>query len=200
MKKFDEKKERIKDAGRKMFAAYGYHKTTLDDIAGLMKLKKNSLYYYFPNKESLFLELIEDEVAVFLEKQKKILDKNIAVSKKIIQVLNELIHFVQQRAVKYSIRIESYLEMTKVLREHYPDFQKNQCKLIESLLNEGMACGELIRHNAKQLSRDIDLLITAVFNNYYRLSEAEFIYEVDFDSISKTVKRLISYIFDGIKK
>jgi AcrR family transcriptional regulator len=200
MKKFDEKKERIKDAGRKMFAAYGYHKTTLEDIASLMKLKKNSLYYYFPNKESLFIELIEDEVAIYLKKQEKLLKQDIPISKKIIKVLNSLIQFIQQRTVKYSIRIDSYLEMTKVLREHYPDFQNNQCKLIESLLKEGIKSGEFKKHNTKLLSKDIDILITAVFNNYYRLSEAEFIYEIDLDSISKTVKRLISYIFDGIKK
>ena len=200
MKKFDEKKEQIKDAGRKMFAAYGYHKTTLEDIASLMKLKKNSLYYYFPNKESLFIELIEDEVAIYLKKQEKLLKQDIPISKKIIKVLNSLIQFIQQRTVKYSIRIDSYLEMTKVLREHYPDFQNNQCKLIESLLKEGIKSGEFKKHNTKLLSKDIDILITAVFNNYYRLSEAEFIYEIDLDSISKTVKRLISYIFDGIKK
>jgi len=200
MKKFDEKKEQIKEAGRKMFAAYGYHKTTLEDIASLMKLKKNSLYYYFPNKESLFIELIEDEVAIYLKKQEKLLKQDIPISKKIIKVLNSLIQFIQQRTVKYSIRIDSYLEMTKVLREHYPDFQNNQCKLIESLLKEGIKSGEFKKHNTKLLSKDIDILITAVFNNYYRLSEAEFIYEIDLDSISKTVKRLISYIFDGIKK
>ena len=200
MKKFDEKKEQIKEAGRKMFAAYGYHKTTLEDIASLMKLKKNSLYYYFPNKESLFLELIEDEAAIYLKKQEKLLKQDIPISKKIIKVLNSLIQFKQQRTVKYSIRIDSYLEMTKVLREHYPEFQYNQCQLIESLLKEGIKNGEFKKHNTKILSKDIDILITAVFNNYYRLSEAEFLYEINLDSISKTVKRLISFIFDGIKK
>ncbi len=200
MKKFDEKKEQIKEAGRKMFAAYGYHKTTLEDIASLMKLKKNSLYYYFPNKESLFLELIEDEAAIYLKKQEKLLKQDIPISKKIIKVLNSLIQFKQQRTVKYSIRIDSYLEMTKVLREHYPEFQYNQCQLIESLLKKGIKNGEFKKHNTKILSKDIDILITAVFNNYYRLSEAEFLYEIDLDSISKTVKRLISFIFDGIKK
>ncbi len=117
MVKFNEKKEQIKDAGRKMFAAYGYHKTTLEDIASLMKLKKNSLYYYFPNKESLFLELVEDEVSDYFIQQDKLLKQNIPISKKIIKVLNLLIHFIQQRTVKYSIRIDSYLELTKVLRD-----------------------------------------------------------------------------------
>lgn len=200
MVKFNEKKEQIKDAGRKMFAAYGYHKTTLEDIASLMKLKKNSLYYYFPNKESLFLELVEDEVSDYFIQQDKLLKQNIPISKKIIKVLNLLIHFIQQRTVKYSIRIDSYLELTKVLRERFPEFQKNQCRLIESLLKEGIKSGEFKKHNAKRLSQDIDILITAVFNNYYRLSEAEFLSEIDLDSISSTVKRLITYIFEGIKK
>ena len=84
MKKFAQKKEQIKDAGRKMFIAYGYNKTTLDDIASLLKLKKNSLYYYFPNKEALFFELIEDEEAIYLKKQQKLLAEEISISEKII--------------------------------------------------------------------------------------------------------------------
>ena len=46
MKKFQDKKEQIKKAGIKSFAAYGYNKTTLEDIAGILGMKKNSLYYY----------------------------------------------------------------------------------------------------------------------------------------------------------
>ncbi len=200
MKKFDEKKEQIKNAGRKMFIAYGYNKTTLEDIAGLMKLKKNSLYYYFPNKEALFFELIEDEAAIYLKKQQKLLAEDISISEKIVKILHHLIHFTQERTVKYSIRIESYLEITKVIRRNYPDFQKNQCNLIESQLRKGIQKHEFKEHDPVTLSHDINTMITAVFNDYYRLSEAEFLHEIDLNAISETVKRLLSYIFEGIKR
>jgi hypothetical protein len=122
------------------------------------------------------------------------------VNEKIIKILHSLIKFVQERTVKYSIRIESYLEMTKVIRDTYPDFQIEQCKIIETHLEKGIKNGEFIKHDTKLFAKDINLLITAVFNSYYHLSEAEFIYEVDLKAISNTVKRLISYIFEGIKK
>jgi AcrR family transcriptional regulator len=199
MEKFNQKKEQIKDAGRKMFATYGYHKTTLDDIAGLIKLKKNSLYYYFPNKESLFFEIIQDEVNVHFEKQKKILAQDLSARDKIIKILNSLIIYIRERTTKYSLRIESYLEMTKVIRDLFPDFKKNQCRLITKLLKEGMEKGEFKKHNPEVLADDLEILITAVFNNYYRLSEAEFLHEIDLDAITNTVKRLIAYIFDGIE-
>ena len=200
MKKFDTKKEQIKDAGRKMFAAYGYHKTTLEDITGLMKLKKNSLYYYFPNKEALFFELVEDEAAIYLENQHKLLAEDIPINEKIVKILHHLIRFIQERTVKYSIRIESYLEISKFIQKKYPDFQKNQCDLLESHLRRGIEKGEFREHDPASLSRDINTMITAIFNDYYRLSEAEFIHEINLNAISETVKRLLSYILEGIKK
>jgi len=200
MKKFDAKKEKIKDSGRKMFAAYGYHKTTLEDIAGLMKLKKNSLYYYFPNKEALFFELVEDEAAIYLENQHKLLAEEIPINEKIVKILHHLIHFIQERTLKYSIRIDSYLEISKFIQKKYPDFQKNQCDLLESHLRRGIEKGEFKEHDPALLSRDINTMITAIFNDYYRLSEAEFLHEINLNAISETVKRLLSYILEGIKK
>jgi integrase len=62
MVKYDKKKEEIIEAGIKAFAVYGYYKTTLEDIAKMLGMKKNSLYYYFKNKEDLFREILNYEV------------------------------------------------------------------------------------------------------------------------------------------
>ncbi len=199
MKKFDEKKELIKRAGIKSFAAYGYNKTTLEDIAGMLGMKKNSLYYYFESKEALFREIIEDEIASHMEHQKKIYDENLPASKKLIRAINCLIEFIRERTVKYTVRLSTYLEISKVIRQSFPDFQKRQRDIFHSVLKEGIAKKEFKRHNAKQLAKDLSDLIPAIFNNHYINSDAEFAHEVDFDVIAQEVKRITSYIIDGIK-
>lgn len=42
------------------FMLKGFQKTSLNSIASQLNMTKPALYYYFPNKESLFLECIEE--------------------------------------------------------------------------------------------------------------------------------------------
>jgi AcrR family transcriptional regulator len=58
--KIEEKREEILAAARTEFGKFGYQKTTLDDVANAMGLKKASLYHYFKNKEDLFFAVILD--------------------------------------------------------------------------------------------------------------------------------------------
>lgn len=42
----DQRREEIFEAAGRIFARYGFGKTTLDDIAASVGVKKTSLYYY----------------------------------------------------------------------------------------------------------------------------------------------------------
>jgi AcrR family transcriptional regulator len=54
-----DQKEKILDSALKHFAAHGFHRTTLRDVARELGLGETALYYYFKNKEQLFRESIE---------------------------------------------------------------------------------------------------------------------------------------------
>lgn len=61
-------KNRILDAALDVFANKGYHDTKLDEIATESSTSKGSIYFHFPNKERLFLSLV-DQFSDLLEKQ-----------------------------------------------------------------------------------------------------------------------------------
>ncbi|MCB0045631.1 MAG: TetR/AcrR family transcriptional regulator [Caldilineaceae bacterium] len=58
----------ILDAALNAFARKGYHDTRLDEIADESHTSKGSIYFYFPNKERLFLALV-DQFANLLERR-----------------------------------------------------------------------------------------------------------------------------------
>src|SRR6478735_1850435 len=51
------------DAARRVLAAKGYHGTKIVDIARTASVGVGTFYLYYPTKEALFLELVEDAVA-----------------------------------------------------------------------------------------------------------------------------------------
>ncbi|PZG32836.1 TetR/AcrR family transcriptional regulator [Listeria ivanovii] len=54
------RKEEIKQAALELFASNGFEGTSLADIAGVVGLKKQSIYSHFKDKDDLFLSIMKD--------------------------------------------------------------------------------------------------------------------------------------------
>ena len=59
---------RILDAALEKFAGQGYHDTRMDEIVARSGTSKGAIYFHFPNKERLFLALV-DQFADLLERR-----------------------------------------------------------------------------------------------------------------------------------
>jgi AcrR family transcriptional regulator len=56
-------RERILHAALTVFARKGYHRALVDDIVRASRTSKGAVYHHFPNKEALFLALVDDFAA-----------------------------------------------------------------------------------------------------------------------------------------
>ncbi|MEO5967356.1 MAG: TetR/AcrR family transcriptional regulator, partial [Ferruginibacter sp.] len=54
-----DKKEAILEAAYKRFAHYGVNKSTMEEIASDLNISKASLYYYFPDKLTIYAEVLQ---------------------------------------------------------------------------------------------------------------------------------------------
>jgi AcrR family transcriptional regulator len=54
-----ERRQALLCAARDVFATKGYHDTKVDDIVALAKVAKGTFYLYFPDKRSVFSELVD---------------------------------------------------------------------------------------------------------------------------------------------
>src|SRR5579859_2710082 len=52
-------RQRLLDAAETVFAAKGYHGAAVDDIARASDSSKGGFYFHFPNKEAIFLALVD---------------------------------------------------------------------------------------------------------------------------------------------
>ena len=53
-------RERILDGALEVFARKGYHGAIVDDIVRASGTSKGAVYHHFPNKEAVFLALVDD--------------------------------------------------------------------------------------------------------------------------------------------
>jgi AcrR family transcriptional regulator len=72
----EEKIIEILVAAQKRFGLYGFAKTAMHEIAGDLGISKASLYYYYPDKESLFLAVFEKEKQEFINQLYQTIEKS----------------------------------------------------------------------------------------------------------------------------
>ena len=56
----EERREDLLAAARKVFATKGFHEAKVGDIASAANVAKGTVYLYFPDKRSIFAELIDN--------------------------------------------------------------------------------------------------------------------------------------------
>ncbi|OQY04065.1 MAG: hypothetical protein B6I20_03750 [Bacteroidetes bacterium 4572_117] len=72
-------KDKILSVANKLFSRFGFHKTSMDEIAKIARKAKGSLYYHFASKEELFKEVVSKEI-VNLKNQLSIIMSNTDLS------------------------------------------------------------------------------------------------------------------------
>ena len=58
--------ERILDAAQEVFATYGYHGATIDEVADRAGISKPNLHYYFKRKRDLYLAVLRRTLEIWL--------------------------------------------------------------------------------------------------------------------------------------
>ena len=62
------RRQRILDAGIAVFSRKGYRGTIVDEIAAESETSKGGVYFHFPNKQAIFLALLEQMGSLLIEK------------------------------------------------------------------------------------------------------------------------------------
>lgn len=68
------RQRRILDAALHVFSRRGYRDSSVDEIAGVSGTSKGGVYFHFPNKEAIFLALLNRTAALLLRKIESELD------------------------------------------------------------------------------------------------------------------------------
>ncbi len=58
--------ENIKDVTKQLLLKTGYNEITISEISKLTQIKRGMIYNYYKNKEDIFLDVLSDELSLFV--------------------------------------------------------------------------------------------------------------------------------------
>jgi AcrR family transcriptional regulator len=137
----NDKVQMIIEASQKRFGLYGIEKTSMREIANDLKLSKASLYYYFPDKESLYKAVVEKELKEFIAK----------ISERIlsIQEPEQLLREYAKTRLSYfrtllnlsRLRLEAYSGLKPGFRDTIQMFKEKEKEIIKRIFEKGIGTG-----------------------------------------------------------
>ena len=197
---YDEKRQLIKQSAVRTFSHYGYQKTTLEDIAGQLGIKKNTLYYYFKSKEAIFDEIVNDEFKVLCSDMKSIGESNKDTYKKLLSIMQKLIYYGQERSKVYSLSLETFFEIGEVINKSFKEIKESIRVIIADVLMQGVKKNELKKHDSNELA---DLLLETLrayeYKEYHSNLKVNSFMELQLTHIEKNITTLLKLILDGLK-
>jgi len=197
MNQVREKQQIILDIATRIFSRYGYAKSSLDEIAQEAKIAKGTIYYYFPSKEDLFLNVVRQQSQTFVEEMK-------ANLKEVKGFENKLGFFMQAPVTYVCEKMPLWVEGLKAIpfnfQQHFDGFRKeNRDKMLELLLgiiSEGIDEG--------MISDKIDpQKLCELINDWFLMGNLSIVV-VDFEELLTRIERdhemIVQLILYGIVK
>lgn len=138
----ENRREEILRAARELFHRKGYANTSLDDIARAVGIKREGLYYYFPNRTQILITIIKPLGLQLRDRVREILESDASPEEKICQTVeNHLMRFENRFAEsKITLRDDYFADNEVVLGEMQPIWDEYETYWV-AIIREGQEKG-----------------------------------------------------------
>ena len=189
----DDTRKKILSVANKLFSRFGFHKTSMDEIAKIARKAKGSLYYHFASKEELFKEVVSKEI-MSLKGQLSVIINNsdLSASDKIkkylfrrMEILNDAANYHETLKADFF----EHFDFIDDLREELDEWEKES---LRKILLQGVETKEFAAIG------DMDVLLD-VFIMVLRGLEIPFFLQNKYEKYSPYFEGLIGILIRGVK-
>ena len=199
MENQDKKRELIIGAALKRFAHFGLAKTTMNEIASDLSLSKPLLYYYFPDKTSLFAAVMDFIIKEIDKEMDAALAKQADNQKAILFYLDKRQEFVRKYFNLLEFVISTGPDLPENLLEIFKQARNSEIRKIDGIIRRGIESGEF---SVKDPAFTAEILLDALAGmrmNHFAPSRNFYPDKSQFEQILRKEKQLAIIFLNGLK-
>ena len=136
-------RERILDAALNVFSHKGYHDTRLEEIVTESSTSKGSIYFHFPNKERLFLALVEKFADLIERRATEAIEQQSSPMAKVEAALEACLEAFGRYRRPAKVMLVHAAGLGTVFEEKRIELNERFAGLIRIYLDEAVAAGEI---------------------------------------------------------
>ena len=200
MTKKEDVKNKIGKAAMQCFAKFGLDKTTLGDIAKVVGLNKATLYYYYKNKEDIFLEIAVSEGEEYLAKLQQQTVRKKGIENQIWFYMLSRFNYYKNVLNMNRVSSETLNKILPKFFELYDSMMKQEKKFLSQLIENAIKNEELVKANSTKIASTLINLSDALKHSEEQKSILRGEDKIDYTQSIIDMKFLVTLIFSGLKK
>lgn len=190
----DDTRNSILNVANRLFSRFGFHKTSMDEIAKVARKAKGSLYYHFAGKEELFKAVISKEMDVLKNQLGIIVDNpDLNAAEKLKRYLVKRMETLNSAACYHETLKADFFEHFHFIDDLRADLDGWEKGSIKKIILQGVNSGEF------SLVAGIDVMMD-VFLMVLKGLEIPFFLQDKFETYSPHFEGLISILNKGLAK
>ncbi len=194
-----DKKAEILAAARDLFNRQGYPKTSVDDISQAVGMRKSSLYYYFRDKEQLFLEAFKKEWRDNLIRFEKEAAKEPDPSSRILTYIKASLKHYDDTVIKHNISVKVLVETRNLFRISMNEVNADRMKFYSVCIQEGIDKGIYRSCDIKRVSQSLMTVKFAIQFDYFNQFLHTAPEKKDFKMIKDEILFTVGLMLDGLR-
>ena len=187
-------KNKIFTVAAHLFALKGYNGVSMREISEQSGFTKPTIYYYFPNKESIYKELLIIGMKHTEKAFEKIIAKDTSVKSKLIDIVNlrfeTTIKFPE--FTTFFIRIYLSMEHLPFMDEYKAEFAKKRSALV-NLIQEGIDTGEFGASANAEIASEIFSGVLLYYANNQLLNKKQIL-------SNQLAENIVEILFKGLNE
>ena len=194
----DTKKELILQTARELLAKQGFAKTTLDDIANVLGMKKSSLYYYYNNKESLLEDVIMHEGENYFLLMEQALNKTCSTMDILIEYEIAKFNYVKGTVKLQQVSTDVILEIKSKMVDRINIVRKKENEMVKKILDNGIKKKEIKKCDTERIAELILTISEALRHREFYLASFTINKTIDFTKAIDEMVFAIKLIMNGL--
>jgi len=146
-------RERILDAALNIFSLKGYHSARIDEIVNESGTSKGSVYFHFPNKEKLFVALVDKFVSLLESKVEEAVDDDEPGMQRVQSALEAVMGTFGKYRRPAKILLVQASGLGTVFEEKRMEVHDRFSNLIKRYLDEAVETGDIAPMDTEIVSR-----------------------------------------------
>ncbi|SHN46732.1 TetR/AcrR family transcriptional regulator [Cryptosporangium aurantiacum] len=133
------RRAQIIDVAAGLFTERGYHETSLETLAAAVGIRKASLYYHYPSKDAILLEIHEEMIEHLLGRAR---ERTGSPTERLRGVMRDLVELMELFPGRLQIFFEHYRELPAAERAASTAKRDEYHAILVGILRDGVEAGE----------------------------------------------------------
>jgi AcrR family transcriptional regulator len=186
----EEKEREILDAAARVFARYGFRKTTMGDIVREAGVARATVYKHFGSKEAIFIAALHREYREMLEAVRRSVAQGGTARQQLRAALLTHLDEVRRKRIALQVTLDAWADIMSRWKEHSQGMLADAIEIYGGILAEGVRRGEIA-------VQDIELTTWTLLLSFKGLFMGVMTGDIEEDR-TRILEDLLRMLFEGL--